>query len=399
MTTGLPEYDESDCCGNGCANCVLDLKSLPSNKLKQEQDSAQEINILQNYRKFCLLSKQRHLSSDTKDEIYELHFKYKEGPEGNCRLAKEVCNGHTDQHNNKTVPESYKDKPINEKKCNISNDNQVDNQNSEAKYVLSIKPGHHLMLRVLWTQIPASKNRKPDIREEKARDYLLRPYSPFWWHKFNLEFKILVDFRLQGPMSSYLQQSVREDDLLEFRGPIGVYEHQPDPGGERILVILTQGVAIAAVIAIIEQILHNDDDLQRIVHFACFRHLNSVCFREKLYNFSHYWNYKVHIFLSRQLCNRPVCLQTRHCSENCPEFCNQLKYREQCYPCRMTEEYLYQLLSKTVDIKKNSNLSTVNYFQKSCSAIIGGSPDFQKHYQNILLSEKFQFNPKEVFLL
>lgn len=247
------------------------------------------------------------------------------------------------------------------------------------------------MLRVPWQKIPVAKQETMDERKESTK-YLLRPYSPFWWHEDDLEFKILVNFHLGGPMSSYFQRSLKEGDLLEFRGPIGVYDYRPDTTsqGSGILLILTQGIAIAPVIPIIEQILRNEDDLQRIVHLSCFRHLPDICFREQIHNFNRYWNYKGYVFLSRQKCNRPECIANNSCIDNCPEFSKQLKYREQFYAVRLNDELLHDILQRSPNIDAD---------RRYLSAIISGSPDFQKHYHSTLLSPTFQFHHQNIHLL
>lgn len=251
-----------DCCGNGCAHCVLDAKPVRMPVTLEYS----KINVLNTYSWFQLLEK-RKVGCVT-DHVYEMHFK---------SLLKTVDN-----------------------------------------YILYIKPGHHLMMRIQQSE-PGDDNEKST--------YLFRPYSPFWWSSVDLEFKILVNLAQRGPMTRFLY-NLDNFNSVEFRGPIGNYEQEIDTQGTKRLMLITQGVAIAPAIPIIKEILTNEDDLTRITHLACFPHLEAIYFRQDLMEFSKYWNYKIHTFLSRQLCPNAQCVAIGHCSEKCVEFTRHLKYKE-----------------------------------------------------------------------
>ncbi|EDV92328.1 NADH-cytochrome b5 reductase-like [Drosophila grimshawi] len=88
------EVDESDCCGNGCTNCILDNRPAPS----QRALLAGKRNVIENYARFRLLSNEA-MNGDAQVRI--LHF------------------GHT-----------------------LTEDADDDDDS-----ILDIPPGHHIMLR------------------------------------------------------------------------------------------------------------------------------------------------------------------------------------------------------------------------------------------------------------
>lgn len=197
----MDSINESDCCGNGCANCVLNIKPAKSHKA----DKSGKQNILRTYTQFCLINKTLH--SLQVHNVWELHFKSK----------------------------------------------HCDNKD----YILDINAGYHLMMRKALTEMEIERNKENKVETE--RKYILRPYSPYWWDGFEMEFKILVNIIPKGAMSEYINK-LEINDEVEFRGPIGTFEYQTDLKGEKCLLIISQGVAIAPVIPIIEDILNNEED-------------------------------------------------------------------------------------------------------------------------------------------
>ncbi|KAI9581914.1 uncharacterized protein LOC119637382 isoform X1 [Glossina fuscipes] len=317
------EYNENDCCGNGCANCILNVKPKIIVKLNDNGKT----NVLRNYRYYRLLSKKKHIS-DVSD-ILELHFKSKE---------------------------------------------------SENDCTLTLTPGDHVMMRVEFI----SKQQANDTTEHKHH---LRPYSPYWWNSVKMEFKILVSVRPQGYMTQYIER-LQERDEVEFRGFSGLYEHGCDFEGKTYQMIISQGIAIAPTLAIIEEILNNEEDMTRIVHVACFQHVRHIYFRNKLKDLNHYWNYKCFIYLSKQLCESTDCKQMGHCLDRCLNFRKQLTYKENIYPYRLTVQSLKQIESKTMEKKHYNRI-----------AVIAGGSEFQKFYKEILTSEDLGFVKNNIYLL
>lgn len=322
----MEDINESDCCGNGCANCVLNIK--PAKSLKADKSGKQ--NILQKYKKFSLINKNLHVPEV--NNVWELHFK--------------------------SIESNKKD------------------------FILDINPGYHLMMRRCCTEMEKEQNEKNEMALE--RKYLLRPYSPCWWDCIEMEFKILVHIIKNGPMSDYIEK-LRINEEVEFRGPIGTFEYEMDVKGEKCLLLISQGVAIAPVIGIIEDILNNEDDMCRIIHISCFRDIKHIYFRDKLYNFNKYWNYKGHIYVSQELCNNLDCLKNLRCLENCQHFKSKLKYNELIRSKRFTENDLQQILAN-LKYKKENTLIT-----------LAGLGTFQQYFKELL--EKFDYKENNIYLL
>lgn len=334
----IEDIDESDCCGNGCANCVLDIpkkKPVVTNKTQQQ-------NILTNYTPFRLLAKTRHNSSSRIINVWELHFK-------SCRCRESEC----------------------------------------SDFILDISPGYHLMVRRRQTDAGENVEYDPPIGHKEGelkRKYLLRPYSPYWWDVMEMEFKILVNLKLKGPMSNFLRE-LQIGDEVEFRGPIGQFEHVIDSKGDNMLLIITQGVAVAPVIPIIESILHNDDDLTRIIHLTCFENVEHIYFRNRLYDFQKYWNYKVHIYLAHELCGNKECITNSTCLETCSTFKSKFKYKENLHPFRLGEEELEAIVCP------------LKMQIENISAILAGTGRFQNNFKVLLSSDTIGIKEENVYLL
>ncbi|KAI8121109.1 hypothetical protein FF38_01999 [Lucilia cuprina] len=327
----MEDINESDCCGNGCANCVLNIK--PAKSLKADKSGKQ--NILNNYTHFRLINKTLH--QPQVNDVWELHFKSKHF------------------ENNK-------------------------------KYILDMNAGYHLMMRKPLTIMENAKGGNSGNEMTIERKFLLRPYSPYWWDCLEMEFKILVNLKPQGPMSKYIEK-LEINDEVEFKGPIGSFEHAIDVKGEKCLLIISQGVAIAPVIAIIEEILNNEEDLCRIIHIACFQDLKHVYFRDKLYDFNKYWNYQVQIYLSRELCDNTECLYNQQCLETCEGFKSKLKYKENIKPLRFKENYLELLLAK------------LEYRKENVHVILAGNGKFQNYFKELLLQTNYGMAESNIYLL
>ncbi|EDW56102.1 GM22772 [Drosophila sechellia] len=154
---------------------------------------------------------------------------------------------------------------------------------------------------------------------------LLRPYSPYWSDFVAKEFRILVKLQPEGPMSRHLQ-AVQPDDLLEFRGPIGQYVHDPQPA--KCIYIIAQGVAIAPTLPLVRQVLDNEEDMSRLWHLVCARDLQHVYFREEMLEFAQFWNYRSCLHLPHQQCDSSACQEAGHCAQQCPQLRDNLRYKE-----------------------------------------------------------------------
>ncbi|XP_017064583.1 NADH-cytochrome b5 reductase-like [Drosophila eugracilis] len=302
---------DSDCCGNGCTNCILDNKPRPSNRVLL----AGKRNVILSYTKFRLLRRES-LESGSDEQVLLLHFVH--------------------------VAEEEEQNP------------------DKEDFVLDIPPGHHVMLRV---------------------GSLLRPYSPYWSDFLAKEFRILVKLQPDGPMSRHLAD-VRPGDLLEFRGPIGNYVH--DPQKEKCIYIIAQGVAIAPTLPLVRQVLENEEDMSRVWHLVCARNLQHVYFREELLEFAHFWNYKSCLYLPHHQCDTAACQEEGHCDQECPNFQRSLRYKETAKVSRLDASSLASHINSSVPGER--------------ILIVAGDSGFQKTMAQ-LATESLAVDPANVYLL
>ncbi|XP_016954465.1 NADH-cytochrome b5 reductase-like [Drosophila biarmipes] len=226
--------------------------------------------------------------------------------------------------------------------------------------VLDIPPGHHVMLRV---------------------GSLLRPYSPYWSDFQAREFRILVKLQQEGPMSRHLA-AVRPNDLLEFRGPIGQYVH--DPMEAKCIYILAQGVAIAPTLPLVRQVLENEEDMSRLWHLVCARDLQHVYFREELLEFAQFWNYRSCLYLPHQQCESAACKEAGHCDPECPNLRRSLRYRETAKVSRLDASGL----------TTHSNPSIAG----QRVVIVAGDSNFQRNMA-LIATQSIGVDPAHVYLL
>lgn len=234
---------ESDCCGNGCTNCILDSKPLP-------EDDDNRPNALSIYRKYSLVQK-----VILKRNITKYKFRLTE----NCD--------------------------------NLS---------------LRIPPGHHIMMR------------SPEL--------LIRPYSPFSVTKANFEFEMLLNDSPQGEMTKYIQ-GLNIGDEVEFRGPVGKYEHKPNTN----VLIFTHGVAMSSVYRIVTSILENPEDDSRIYFVGCFQDLDNILFRDEIHSWNKFWNFDGSVYLSREIEE---------------DFNKRLKYKEAVFNRRLMVKDIKNLVER-----------------------------------------------------
>ncbi|XP_073827830.1 NADH-cytochrome b5 reductase-like [Musca autumnalis] len=333
----IEDITENDCCGNGCANCVLDVQV----KTKKICDKTGKTNILLQYTPFRLFQNKPH--STYNDNVWEFHFK-------------SVCAESVETPNE-----------------------------AVSNYILDMNPGYHLMLRAPQRQQQENEENFENYVEFKMKRYLLRPYSPYWWDLQKMEFKILVNLKCNGPMSDILR-NLQIDNEMEFRGPIGKFEYTADNKGDNILMIINQGVAVAPALPIIKCIIQNEEDLTRIVHLSCFENVENIYFRQEIYDFQKFWNYKAHIYLAHEVCEE--CAKSSSlCSPDCKNFKRKLKYKESIHPVRLDENEL----EKIINTLKNE----LPHMQ----VVLAGTRKFQQYFKNMLSGELFGIKDNNIYLL
>ncbi|XP_067640693.1 NADH-cytochrome b5 reductase 1 [Eurosta solidaginis] len=316
--------EESDCCGNGCTNCVLNTGFQKSINLKKIGKK----NVMSSYRNFRLLNRRSHnpkgkIDSNDKTElsqVLEFHF----------------CID--------------------------------DTLNNATEYYLDIPIGYHIMMR---TKLPTG-------------ELYLRPYSPYWVDALGLEFKILVNLEPNGHMSRYMK-SLQVGESVEFRGSIGVYELSKSYDKERHIFLITQGVAIAPTIRIVQHILENEEDVSRVFQLACYKDLEHAFFRDELIEFNKYWNFKSRIYLAHQRCPPEMCTDGE-CTGKCTWFQDNLFYREIAFTRRLDK---FELL----DLCSSFNESIEQVF------LIAGGKTFQETWCATIKNSCVNVLDKNIFLL
>ncbi|XP_068156122.1 NADH-cytochrome b5 reductase 1 [Drosophila tropicalis] len=136
---------ESDCCGNGCANCILDNKPKRS---RRAQLSGQP-NVILDYADFRLIHKEALMGDD---KVMILHFAYA-----------------------------------------VASDND--------DCILDIPPGHHVMLRIGSLLRPYSPFWTDFVRKEFKILVKLVPNGPMSQHLADLHINDVLQFR--GPIGSH----------------------------------------------------------------------------------------------------------------------------------------------------------------------------------------------------
>ncbi|XP_017156248.1 NADH-cytochrome b5 reductase-like [Drosophila miranda] len=135
---------ESDCCGNGCTNCILDNKPKPS----QRALLAGKRNIILKYTRFRLLQRDSHKGDD---QVLFLHFAADSDEKDDC--------------------------------------------------VLDIPPGHHVMLRIGSLQRPYSPYWTDFASKEFKILVKLQPDGPMSKNLAAMQLNDRLEFR--GPIGNY----------------------------------------------------------------------------------------------------------------------------------------------------------------------------------------------------
>ncbi|KAJ8732589.1 hypothetical protein PYW07_015188 [Mythimna separata] len=165
------------------------------------------------------------------------------------------------------------------------------------------------------------------------------------------DFSIIVKKYEHGLVSTHLC-NLNEGDTTLWRGPYGHYEHEPNKFNR--IIMIAQGTGISPFITIINKILNNEDDMTKIILFYCCKCDNSILFRDELYAYKSYWNFKYNIYLSSTSTTNFVC-----------------RYQEPINKHKLMIEYLYNLKP----------------FVKSDQILICGAPIFNESYKTYLKSE------------
>lgn len=152
---------------------------------------------------------------------------------------------------------------------------------SEDNMKVSWKPGDHFLYKYNSDKNSCTRAYTP-LRVQNEQSLIS-------------DFSIIVKKYEHGLVSSHLC-NLDEGSITFWRGPYGHYNLECNKF-ERIIMI-AQGTGIAPFISIIETILNNEDELTKLILIYCCKNENSILFREELYSYKSYWNFKYEIFVS-----------------------------------------------------------------------------------------------------
>lgn len=248
------DSEEEKCCGNGCNTCVLDKK-------KVIKDGSLIDNVIDSrYQWFRV--------SDIKQEarnVFTFEFQYCDESDSEKGLF--IPHG---AHLMLRVPSEDILKDVNE---------------------VFVKAELESNLRKRWNQEPKKTiTNDPDM----TKSYTSRPYSPYQFHPVDRTFRIL--FRYEGGEMSKRMIRLKIGDLVEFKGFYSgefIYSRNMT----RTLICICQGVAIAPMINVIQQILQDEEDDTIINLFACFRDFHDILLKDTLREMMNYWNFKLNLYL------------------------------------------------------------------------------------------------------
>lgn len=197
------------------------------------------------------------------------------------------------------------------------------------------KPGDHFLFKFNDDKIACTRAYTP-----------LKPKN----EQTESDFSIVVKKYDQGLVSTHLC-NLKEGDATIWRGPYGHYKLEPNKFNR--IIMIAQGTGIAPFIAIIDAILNNDDEMTKIILFYCCQCENSILFRDELYTFKSYWNFKYNIYLSLSPTNF------------------KCRYQEPINNHKLSSEYL----------------SFLKPFQNSDQILLCGTPMFNDTYKTYLKGE------------
>lgn len=325
--------DESQiCCGNGCNTCVLDEKAV-------QKDLSNLENVIESrYNWFTVSDIQQEA-----DFVFSLEFK-----------------------------------------CD-----QVTEDSSKGLYIPS---GCHLMMRLPSDHIPkdvgkvfshadlsvsrriggkSRENKTTTNDPETIESYFSRPYSPYQSNSKDLSFKIL--FRYEGGEMSQRIIRLNIGDSVEWKGFYsGGFNYSRNM--TRNLICICQGVAIAPMVNIIQQMLDDEDDETLIHLIGCFRDFSGILLKPMLRTFMNYWNFKLTLYLPH------------HLAISCPDTPSNCRCRER-----------HKMFTETVYLSR-MQLETFNDHPQEAIYLISGSEEFLQSTSD-LLNQLSNNKPRDVIKL
>ncbi|ALC48551.1 CG7914, partial [Drosophila busckii] len=169
------EVNESDCCGNGCSNCILDNKPKPS----QRALLAGRPNVILNYAKFKLLSNE---PCNGDQQVRCLHFVYAESED-----------------------------------------------KTEQAGILDIPPGHHVMLRMDQQASPLLRPYSPYWTDFASKEFKLlvklQPGGAMSAQLSGLQLEQVLQFR--GPIGNYMHDASSAKNIFIIAQGVAIAPTMP----------------------------------------------------------------------------------------------------------------------------------------------------------------------------
>lgn len=229
---------DSDCCGQGCNPCVLDLY-------------AEELAI---WEAEC----QQVLSGEpaATDEAGEVE--------------------HVSPVLSQTEYKSFTIKSV----TKVTEDTNIYRIQLPAGVTLGLQTGQHIV-----------------IRGEFQREVITRQYTPISDVKRTSCCDLLIKLYEHGKMSQYVK-TWTVGSQIQIRGPFGSLQYQANK--YRTIYMLAVGTGIAPMCQVIQTILGCDDDETVIhLHYGC-RTYQNVLVKSYLDEWQRYWNFSCTYYLSQE---------------------------------------------------------------------------------------------------
>ncbi|XP_060551467.1 NADH-cytochrome b5 reductase-like [Ruditapes philippinarum] len=230
---------DSDCCGQGCDPCILDIY-------------AEEIKI---WEEEC----RQFLAGEKLCKKLTLQVKEESGPV----LKPSEYNNFTIESVEKETGDSYRYRF------------KLPNGAS-----LGLQAGQHVV-----------------VRGDVSREIITRQYTPVSDTGAKSFFELLIKIYETGRMSQYVKTWIVGTEV-QMRGPCGTFEYQPNK--YKRLYMLAVGTGIAPMAQIIQTVLNNEEDETMVTLLYGCKTYQDILLKTEIDDWSRYWNFTCTYFLSQE---------------------------------------------------------------------------------------------------
>ncbi|KAL4236776.1 NADH-cytochrome b5 reductase-like [Mactra antiquata] len=135
------------------------------------------------------------------------------------------------------------------------------------------------------------------IRGNVNGEILSRQYTPISDVCTRSQFELLIKIYEEGRMSQYVKQW-NIGTMVEIRGPCGNFIYHPNK--YKKVIMFTVGTGIAPMAQVIHTILNNEDDMTLIELLYGCRTYNDILMKAEIDEWSRYWNFTCTFYLSQE---------------------------------------------------------------------------------------------------